>query len=128
MPREDAAHDIFVDLDAKSVGNLLGNSRTTAARIAALHFEDRRDEFLRGPFGPWSLTVSGRKQQSVFPLDQRPVKAQQRRRLDSNRNLREAIGGDPEGSNAEQEPIPGSQSRSSIARSVEDDQLMLQKE
>jgi len=48
MPREDAAHDIFVDLDAKSVGNLLGNSRTPESRIAALHFEDRRDEFLRG--------------------------------------------------------------------------------
>ena len=56
------------------------------------------------------------------------MKAQQRRRPDSNRNLREAIGGDPEGCDAEQEPIPGSQSRSSIARSVEDDQLMLQKE
>jgi hypothetical protein len=48
MPSEDAAHDIFVDLDAKRVSNLLGNSRTPEARIAALHFEDRRDEFLRG--------------------------------------------------------------------------------
>jgi hypothetical protein len=128
MPSEDAAHDIFVDLDAKRVSHLLGNSRTSEARIAALHFEDRRDEFLRGPFGPWSLSGSGREQESVFPLDQRPVKAQQRRRPDSNCNLREAIGSDPEGTDAEQEPIPGSQSRSSIARSVEDDQLMLQKE
>jgi hypothetical protein len=76
----------------------------------------------------FARTGSGREQESVFPLDQRPVKAQQRRRPDSNCNLREAIGGDPEGTNAEQEPIPGSQSRSSIARSVEDDQLMLQKE
>jgi hypothetical protein len=45
MPSEDAAHDVFVDLDAKCVSNLLGNSRTTEARIAVLHFEDRRDEF-----------------------------------------------------------------------------------
>ena len=49
MPSEDAAHDVFVDLDAKRVSNLLGNSRTTEARIAVLHFEDRRDEILRGP-------------------------------------------------------------------------------
>jgi hypothetical protein len=48
MPSEDAVHDIFVDLDAKRVSNLLGNSRTPESRIAALHFEDRRDEFLRG--------------------------------------------------------------------------------
>jgi hypothetical protein len=66
---------------------------------------------------------SGRKQQSIFPLDQRPMNAQRRRRPDSNRNLREAIGGDPEGTDAEQEPIPGSHSRSSIARSVGDDLL-----
>jgi hypothetical protein len=45
MPSEEAAHDVFVDLDAKCVSNLLGNSRTTEARIAVLHFEDRRDEF-----------------------------------------------------------------------------------
>jgi hypothetical protein len=61
MPSEDAAHDIFVDLDAKRVSHLLGNSRTPESRIAVLHFEDRRDEFLRGPFGPWSLTGSGRE-------------------------------------------------------------------
>jgi hypothetical protein len=61
MSSEDAAHDIFVDLDAKRVSNLLGNSRTPELRIAALHFEDRRDELLRGPFGPWSLTGSGRE-------------------------------------------------------------------
>jgi hypothetical protein len=89
MPSEDAAHDIFVDLDAKRVRNLLGNSRAPESRIAALRFKDRRDEFLRGPFGPWSLTGSGREQRSVFPLDQRPVKEQQRRRPDSNCNLRQ---------------------------------------
>jgi hypothetical protein len=125
---EDATHDVLVDLDAERKSHLLGNARTTEAWIAVLHFEDRCDEFLRGPFRPWSLTGSGREQQSVFPLNQRPMKAQQRRGLNSNRNLREAIGGDPEGTDAEQEPIPGSQSRNSIARSVEDDQLMLQKE
>jgi hypothetical protein len=126
VPSEDAAHDVLVDLDAERMSHLLGNSRTPESRIAALYFEDRRDEFLRGPFGPSSLTDSGREQQSVFPLDQRPVKTQQRRRPDSNRNLGEAIGSDPEGTDAEQEPIPARESRSSFARSVEDDQLVLQ--
>jgi hypothetical protein len=46
MLSEDAAHDIFVDLDAERMGNLLGNSRAPEARIAALHLENRGDEFL----------------------------------------------------------------------------------
>jgi hypothetical protein len=33
MPSENAAHDFLVDLDAKRVSNLLGNSRTPASRI-----------------------------------------------------------------------------------------------
>ena len=55
-----------------------------------------------GPFGPWSLTGSGREQQSVLPLDQRPLKAQQRRGLNSNGNPSEAVGSDQEGNDAEQ--------------------------
>ena len=44
MPSENAAHDIFVNLDAERMSHLLGNARTAEARIAVLHFEDRRDE------------------------------------------------------------------------------------
>jgi hypothetical protein len=66
-----------------------------------LHFEDRRDEFLRRPFRPWFLTGSGREQQSVFPLDQRSVRAQQRRRPDFSGDLWEAFGRDYEGTGAE---------------------------
>jgi hypothetical protein len=45
---EDATHGVLVDLDAERMSHLLGNARTTEAWIAVLHFEDRRDEFLRG--------------------------------------------------------------------------------
>jgi hypothetical protein len=110
MPSDDAPHDIPVDLDAERMGNLLDNARTTEARIAVLHFEDRRDEILRGPFRPWSLTGSGREQQSVFSLDQRPMKAQQGRWPDSNRNLGEAVRNDQAGTDAEEQP-PGRATR-----------------
>jgi hypothetical protein len=49
---------------AERMSHLLRNARAIEARIAALHFEDRCDELLRGPFRPWSLTDSGREQQS----------------------------------------------------------------
>ena len=39
-----APHDIVVDLDAKSVSDLLGDADTTELRIAVLHLDDGRDE------------------------------------------------------------------------------------
>jgi hypothetical protein len=39
-----AAHDIFVDLDAKGVSDLLGDADPTELRIAVLHLDDGRDE------------------------------------------------------------------------------------
>jgi hypothetical protein len=42
-----APHDIFVDLDAKGVSDLLGDTNTTELRIAVLHLDDGRGE-LRG--------------------------------------------------------------------------------
>src|SRR5450759_3255255 len=122
MPSEDAAYDILFDLDAERMGYLLGNARTTEARIAVLHFEDRCDEILRGPFRPWSLTGSGSEQQAIFPLEQRPMKAQQRRRPDSNRNLGEAVRSNQEGTDAEEQRRPRRQYRGSVPRSVENQQ------
>ena len=43
---EHAPHDIFVDLDAKGVSDLLGDADTTELRIAVLHLDDGRDELL----------------------------------------------------------------------------------
>jgi hypothetical protein len=46
MLSEDAAHHILADVDTECRGNLLSNSRTPESRIAALHLENRGDEFL----------------------------------------------------------------------------------
>src|SRR5450631_652988 len=127
-PSKDTTHHILANFDTERMSNLLGNSRAPESRIAALHLENRGDEFLRGPFGPWTPTGGWCEQQSVFPLDQRPVKAQQRRRFDSNRNLWEAFGRHHEGTDTEEQSIPGRQARGSFARSAKDQQLMLEKE
>jgi len=55
----------------------------------------------------------GREQQSVFPLDQPSVKAQQRRWPYSNRNLREAVRSDQTGTDAEEQP-PGRATRTNV--------------
>ena len=45
MLGEHAAHDIFVDLDAEGVRNLLRDFRTTKPRIALLDLNDRGNRF-----------------------------------------------------------------------------------
>jgi len=48
MLREHAANDIFVDVDAEGMRNLLGDAYTAELGVAALQLDDRRDEFCRG--------------------------------------------------------------------------------
>jgi hypothetical protein len=69
-----ATHDIFVDFDAKSVIDLLGDADTTELWIAALHLDDGRDENVEGPFGPgFRFRWESGEQQTLISMDQRPV-------------------------------------------------------
>jgi hypothetical protein len=61
---EHASHDIFVDLNAKGVSDLLGDADTTELRVAVLHLDDGGDELLG-----WALRgqafVSGMKRRTA---------------------------------------------------------------
>jgi len=47
--REHPADDVFVDIDAKGVRDLLCDAGTANAGVAAFDRDDRVDEFLRRP-------------------------------------------------------------------------------
>ena len=49
--REHATNDIFVDLDAEGLSDLLGDAHTAELGIAPLHLDDGRDEFRGRTFG-----------------------------------------------------------------------------
>jgi len=49
--REHTAHNIFVDIDAESLSNLMSVAYTTESRVAPLHLDDGRDELSGRPFG-----------------------------------------------------------------------------
>src|SRR3979411_1052618 len=49
--REHAADDVFVEIDAKGVRNLLCDAGTANAGVAAFDLDDRVDGFLRQPLG-----------------------------------------------------------------------------
>ncbi|MDQ3564124.1 MAG: hypothetical protein M3436_08295 [Pseudomonadota bacterium] len=58
MLRQNAADDIFVDLNTKGVRDLLCNLPTTQAGITSFHFNDRRNDFFRWPLGTRTATLS----------------------------------------------------------------------
>ena len=71
MLREHATHDIFVDVNAEGMRDLLGDTYTAEPGVAALQLNDRRDEFCRGTFGAgFAATVVGGKEQTIFAIDQ----------------------------------------------------------
>jgi len=87
--REDAAHDIFVDLHAEVVRDLLRDAHTAETRIAPLHLDDRRDEFRRRTFGTGFAAMGrGGKEQAVLSIHQGLVELEQRCRLDERAKFR----------------------------------------
>jgi len=87
--RKDAANDIFVDLDAERMSDLLGDPHAAETRIAPLHLDDDRDEFRGRTFGTGFAAMRRRgKEQPVFPIHQGLVELEQRCRLDERAKLR----------------------------------------
>jgi len=67
---ERAPHDIFVDLDAKGVSDLLGDADTTELRIAVLHLDDGRDQLLGWALRARLSSLAWRgEQQAIFSMD-----------------------------------------------------------
>ena len=67
--REHAANDIFVDVDAKGVSDLLGDAHIAKLGIAGLQLNNRRDEFRGRTFGPGLAAMRrGGKEKAVFPI------------------------------------------------------------
>ena len=62
--REHAANDIFVDLDAEGMRDLLGDAHTAEPGIAALQLDDRRDEFRGRTFGTGFAATATREEKS----------------------------------------------------------------
>ena len=77
VPGEHAANDIFVYVEAKSVSDLPGDFQIAKLGIAALQFDDSRDEFGGRTFGTgFAWTTGGREQKVILALDQGLMKFQ----------------------------------------------------
>ena len=69
--REHPADDVFVDIDAKGVRNLLCDAGTANTGIATFELDDRIDEFLRWSFWTGAPMISRREEPPIFALLER---------------------------------------------------------
>ena len=65
MLLKNAPHNILIDLNAESQGQLLSNSATAPAWVELFDFNDCLDEFRRRSLGP-RLSASLRREQSLI--------------------------------------------------------------
>ncbi len=98
-------------------------------RIAPFHFADGGDEV-----GGWSFRTGlaamrqGRKQEAVFPIDQRFVELEQRCRFDERADLRHPARAHEQSGQPEHAAIERSQIRGAASRPVTDQDLMLEQQ
>src|SRR5664279_4005181 len=71
-----AAH-VFVEVEAKGLGQVLGDLWAAKAGIAPLEFTDGPDQFRSGPFWTGLLLWTRGVKESIFEILERTMKAQQ---------------------------------------------------
>src|SRR5438093_9380783 len=76
---QNAAYDVFVDVDTEGQRDLRGNSRTAPTGITPFHFNNGIDEFFGWSFRTRPKSVFGGEQHPVLSFDQHLVEMQQSR-------------------------------------------------
>src|SRR5258708_19208625 len=102
---EHAGDDVFVDIDAKGVRNLLCNAGTANAGVAAFELDDRVDEFLRRSFRAGAPMTSRREEPPIFAFLERRMESEQGSGLQNDRELGDSAWSHEQRSNAQAEPI-----------------------
>src|SRR5215470_6474794 len=70
MHAQDTANHIFINRDAESQGDLLGNSGGAPVRIPPFHFDNGADEFFLRPLWARPKSTLRREQHAVLALPQ----------------------------------------------------------
>jgi hypothetical protein len=86
--REHPADDVFVDVDAKGVRNLLCDAGTANAGVAAFDLEDRVDQRLRRSLRAGALMTSRREEPPIFAFLERLVEPEEGSGLQDDGELR----------------------------------------
>jgi hypothetical protein len=125
--RKHAANDIFVDLDAEGIRDLLGDPHVAETRIAPLHLNDGRDEFRGRTFGTGFAAMRRiGKEQAVFPIYQGSVELEECCRLDERAKLGNPARAYEQRGQSEHKAIEGRQIWCALPGSIADQKLMFE--
>src|SRR2546426_10539224 len=124
MHCQNAAYDVFVDLDTEGQRDLLGNSRAAPTGITPFHFNDGIDEFFGRSFRTSPTAVFGGEQLSVLSFDQHLVEMQQSRRPENDRGSHNPCRTHEKGAQTGDNPIRNAEVGSSFPTAIQNQQLM----
>ena len=124
MHCQNAAYDVFVDLDTEGQRDLLGNSRAAPTGITPFHFNDGIDEFFGRSFRTSPTAVFGGEQLSVLSFDQHLVEMQQSRRPENDRGSHNPCRTHEKGAQTGDDPIRNAEVGSSFPTAIQNQQLM----
>ncbi len=127
--RQDAVHDVLVDIDPERLRDDARNTRAPEPRIARLELDDGADEGLARPRRSGLLRSLARGEQSaILAAHQRLMERQQRRRAHPDGHLPDPPGTQKQRPESAQEPVAHRQVRSTPASAAQHDQLLLEQE
>jgi hypothetical protein len=105
---------------------LLGDTPTAKSPILALHSDDRCDELRRRAFRARPAATLRREQQPVLSFHEFLMEANDSGRLEHDGAANESKRGDAGRTQSCDYPIHRSQPRGALARSIQDEQLVLE--
>src|SRR5215472_6555531 len=112
--------NIFVDSNAESRRDLLGDAGTTPVEIAPFQFNDCLDEFFLRSFRAGRTPALARKQHAVLPFGQHVVEVQQRRWLQDDGGTQNACRLHEKGAQTGDDTLCDGQVGSTLAAAIED--------
>src|SRR5215471_2587463 len=124
MNAEDTANHIFVDCNAESQRDLLGDAGATPVEITPFQFNDCVDElFIRSVRARLTPALE-RKQHAVLSFSQHLVEMQQRGWLQDDGGTQNACRVHEKGAQTGDDTLCGAQVGSTLAAAIEDAYLM----
>src|SRR5215472_1130899 len=120
MNAEVTANHIFVDCNAESQRDLLGDSGTTPVAITPFQCNECVDEFFLRSLRARRTSTLGRKQHPVLSFGQHVVETQQRGWLQDDAGTQNACRLHEKGAQTGDETLSGSEAGSTLAAATED--------
>ena len=124
MRVQDTANYVFINLDAESQCDLLGNAGTAPVGITSFHCHDDIDEFFFRSLRAWPTRALGRKQHAVLSFPQHIVEMQQSCRPQNDGRTKKAGRAHEKGAQTGDNAIGRAQVGRTLASAIEDQELM----